>query len=195
MQTADYFFVGPDNGVLSFALARERIRAVHQITNRRLFLQPVSRTFHGRDIFAPIAARLSNGLPIGKVGPALKNMVKLDWPQPRVGGNSIEGEIIYLDRFGNAITNISEAALSSPDKFTHEVFMKRKRLGTLQPFYQTVPRGKPLAVIGSTGFLEIAVNGGSAAKLFRVQIGEIITVRRKPTQSTKLCNHNPHRFD
>src|SRR2546427_1252116 len=99
VQTMNYLFVGPDNGVLSLALAREKIKAVHQITNEQLFLRPVSHTFHGRDIFAPVAANLSKGLPLGQVGAPLKAFVKLSWPEPQRAANSIKGEIVYNDHF------------------------------------------------------------------------------------------------
>src|SRR5436309_11712909 len=113
VQTVNYFFVGLDSGVLSLALAREKIKAVHQITNEQLFFRPVSNTFHGRDVFAPVAANLSKGLPLEKVGAPLKEFVKLSWPETHRTANSIKGEIAYIDRFGNAITNIANAALAS----------------------------------------------------------------------------------
>src|SRR5438046_9094133 len=94
VQTANYFFVGPDNGVLSFALSCEKIKAVRQITNERLILQPVSNTFHGRDLFAPVADHLSKGWPIQKAGPATKGFVKIDWPGPGRSSRSITREIV-----------------------------------------------------------------------------------------------------
>src|SRR6185437_8130238 len=77
VRTSDYFFVGPDNGVLSLALAGENIKAIHRITNERLFRHPISNTFHGRDIFAPVAGHLSKGLPVRRLGPAMKSFVRL----------------------------------------------------------------------------------------------------------------------
>src|SRR5262249_4470200 len=142
VQTADYVFAGPDNGVLSLALARESIKAVHQITNARLFLHPVSNTFHGRDVFAPIAANLSKGLSIRKVGPPLKEFVRLNWPEPHRSANSIQGEIAYIDRFGNAITNIGHATLATLTDGPGEIVFRGKRLCALQPSYQAVPPGQ-----------------------------------------------------
>jgi len=106
VRTADYFFVGPDNGVLSFALRKERIKSIHALENKTHFLKPLSQTFHGRDIFAPVAAELSRGLAIRKLGPAVHDLVHLPWPEPRHRQGSIKGEVVYIDRFGNAITNI-----------------------------------------------------------------------------------------
>ncbi len=83
VQTARYCFVGPDNGVLSLALANEKIQTIRSLENREYFLHPISRTFHGRDVFAPVAAHLSRGVPIQKLGRGLKDFVRLDWPRPR----------------------------------------------------------------------------------------------------------------
>src|SRR5437867_549095 len=113
VQTQDFVFVGPDNGVLSCALVSEKVKAVHHITNSRFFLNPVSRTFHGRDVFAPVAAYLSAGVAIQKLGPPVRDFLRLDWPGPRIGQDKADGEVIYIDRFGNAMKNIVEGALSA----------------------------------------------------------------------------------
>ncbi len=183
VQTTNYFFVGPDNGVLSLALSKEEIKRIHRLANEELFLKPVSRTFHGRDIFAPVAAHLSRGVPIQKLGPALKDFVRLDWPQPRTTPTSIQGEIVYIDRFGNAITNIESQSLENPKQTRIDIFVKRKRLCPLKDFYQAVSVGKAVGVIGSSGFLEIAVNGGSAANEFNLRHGDPVAVRF--TQSSR----------
>lgn len=177
VQTANYFFVGPDNGVLSPALAREKIKTVHRLENTNYFLRPVSHTFHGRDIFAPIAAHLSRRVSIRKLGAAQKDFTGLSWPQPRVQRNRIEGEIVFIDRFGNAITNIESAVLNAPNHL--EVLAGRKRLCPVRTFYQSVPVSRAVAVPGSSGFLEIAINGGSAARRFGLKVGDRISVRRR----------------
>ena len=184
VRTSDYFFVGPDNGVLSLALAGENIKAIHRITNERLFLHPISNTFHGRDIFAPVAAHLSKGLHVRSLGPATKSFVRLSQSKLRRHAGSISGEIVYIDRFGNAITNIGAAALSFRLDGSSEVFVKRRSLCFLGPFYQAVPHGKPVAVRGSSGFLEIAVNGCSAEKRLQLKIGDEVTVRLRSPQKT-----------
>lgn len=175
VQTADYLFVGPDNGVLSFALANERVRSVHRLENKNYFLRPVSRTFHGRDIFAPVAAHLSRGIPIQTLGPVQNDFVRLPWPKPQKTAAGLEGEVIFIDRFGNAITNFSHASLEPPGEAW--VFAGRRRLCPVKDFYQSVPAGKPVAVPGSSGFLEIAVNGGSAAKQLKLKVGSRMTVK------------------
>jgi S-adenosyl-L-methionine hydrolase (adenosine-forming) len=174
VKTADYFLVGPDNGVLSFALRREKIKAVHRLENSKYFLRPVSRTFHGRDIFAPVAAHLSRGVSIGKLGPAQSDLIRLDWPEVKARMNRIEGEVIYVDRFGNAITNIENRRLNSSNR--PEVFSGRKRLCPVKAYYQSVPVGDAVAVPGSTGFLEICINGGSAARKLKLKTGKHVTV-------------------
>jgi len=176
VQTTNYLFVSPDNGVLSFALGREKIKAIRLLSNERLFLPDVSRTFHGRDVFAPVAAHLSQGRSLKRLGPAANRFVKLDWPRPKGKGNSIEGEIVYIDRFGNAITNIDAGSVAGigPDC---ELRASGKRLCPLKSSYQAVPPGRPEAVVGSCGLLEIAVNGGSAASLLGLKVGSGVLVQ------------------
>ena len=180
VETANFFFVGPDNGVLSFALARKKIKSMRRLENEGFFLKSVSRTFHGRDIFAPVAAHLSKGVAIEKLGPAMDDYVKLDWPQVQVRQDRIEGEIVYVDRFGNLITNIGPESLQYFGDKPCEVFAGSKRLCPVAPFYGAVAVGRPLAVTGSTGFLEIAINGASAAEKLRLEVGDRLKVRPWP---------------
>lgn len=186
VQTANYFFVGPDNGVLSLALAREKIKAIRRLTNEKYFLRPVSRTFHGRDIFAPIAAHLSRGVAVGKLGPARKDLVMLPWPEPQTRGNRVAGEVVFLDRFGNAITNLENSLLRSPAGGA--IYAGRKHCAPVKPFYQSVPPGAAVAVPGSSGFLEIAINGGSAAERLGLRVGDRVSLRRDsgPRSSTRI---------
>jgi S-adenosylmethionine hydrolase len=176
VQTADYFFVGPDNGVLSLALAKERIKSIHRLTNEKFFLQPVSQTFHGRDVFAPVAAHLCEDVAIRKFGPEQKYFTRLDWSGPRQSRGTIQGEVVYIDRFGNAITNIGSGVLAQLKQPSLVIFVEHKRLCPVKGFYQAVPSGKPVGVIGSSGFLEIAINGGSAAQKFGLKIGDAVEV-------------------
>jgi len=172
VRTAGAVFIGPDNGILSWALAREKIKTVRLLENRKYFLKPVSRTFHGRDIFAPAAAYASAGLPVERLGRELKNFHRLPWPEPRQHRGKIQGRIIHVDRFGNAITNIEEDLLLRKGTVAFDVMGKRKVRCALAEFYGVAPLGKPMAVIGSCGLVEIAVNGGSAARRFGLKIGD-----------------------
>ena len=177
VQTEDYVFVGPDTGVLSWALAREKIKTIRQLENPKYFLKTISRTFHGRDIFAPVAAHLSRGLSLKKLGRELKDFVRLPWPKPEERGGTLCGEIVYIDRFGNAISNIAAGFVSGEAKAICEVIGKRKMRCVWAEFYGAAPVNSPVAVVGSSGFLEIAENGGSAAEQFGLKIGDAILIR------------------
>jgi S-adenosylmethionine hydrolase len=177
VQTTDYIFVGPDNGVLSWALAKQEIKAGHELENADYFLPDVSATFHGRDVFAPVAAHLSRGVPVRKLGPRLKEFVLLPWPEAVRNRRGIEGEVIFIDRFGNAITNIPTTAFAQLRRARAAVFLGGKCVCPLGDFYESVPKGKPVAVPGSSGFIEIAINGGNAAQRLRLHCGEALTLR------------------
>lgn len=177
IRTADYVFVGPDNGILSWALAERKITAIHSLENEAYFLQPVSHTFHGRDVFAPIAAHLSRGVPIQRFGPSQNDLVRLAWPEPRKGQGNVEGEVIYIDRFGNAITNLDRSSLPDLTSAVCEISSGRRRVCPVSHDYQAVAPGRPVALIGSSGLLEIAINGGSAAKTLGLREGTKVRVR------------------
>jgi S-adenosylmethionine hydrolase len=176
VETSNYFFVGPDNGLLSWALAKETIKAVYSLDNAHYFLPQLSATFHGRDLFAPIAAHLSRRVPLGKMGRRVKEFNRLPWPEPTLTRHGISGEIVYVDHFGNGITNISSRMLDALIGRL-DVFFRRRRVCSVVPFYQAVPLHCLLAVVGSSGFLEIAVNGASAAKVLRLDVGLSVEVR------------------
>jgi S-adenosylmethionine hydrolase len=159
-------------------LALEKVVAVHSLDHSQYFLPQVSRTFHGRDVFAPVAAHLANRLPVAKLGWKLPNYVRLPWPEPKLQDSGIVGEVLYVDHFGNAITNLDTASLADTIvRKQVEVLLGRKRVASLSSCYASVPKGKPVAVIGSSGFLEIAVNGGNAAQSLKIQVGTPVTVR------------------
>ena len=172
VRTTKYLFIGPDNGLLSWALRKEKVGSIHAIENPAWFLQPLSRTFHGRDLFAPVAGHLSRGVPIAKLGPRLNNFVRLPWPEPRVTRRGIEGEILYIDQFGNAITNIDTGVLDRLGKGKTFVYRAGKRLCPVGSFYEAVATGFPVAVLGSSNLLEISINGGNAEKTLRLGLGE-----------------------
>jgi len=171
VRTADYVFVGPDNGVLSFALGREKVVEIRRLDNDEYFRKPVCNTFHGRDVFAPVAVRLTQNIPFGSLGERLTDYVRLDWPQPRQDGGRIRGEIVYIDHFGNAITNIELA-----DKGVSRLCVPDKLACEAREFYQATPGGQALTLVGSSGFLEIAVNGGNAARMFALTLGDVVEV-------------------
>jgi S-adenosylmethionine hydrolase len=182
IQTERYFFVAPDNGVLSYAIRGEKIKAIRALQNKAYFLEPVSQTFHGRDVFAPVAAHLAQGAPLAKFGPPVTTFVRLDWPEPKVDRNSIKGEVIYIDKFGNVITNIFAASLRGKH---FEIFKGRNRLCALATHYQAVPAGRAVSVPGSSGYLEIAVNGGNASASLDLKLGDRVDIR--PITSRSLA--------
>ena len=167
-------FLAPDNGLLSLALSGRKVSGIRSLENPRCFPGPISRTFHGRDVFAPCAAHLCRGASFSKLGPALQDYRRLDWPEPRRGRSGISGEIIYMDHFGNAITNIYAGLLRKQPSQSARVVLNRKASFPLREFYQSVQIGKLVAVLGSTGFLELAINGGNAASKFGIRIGQKI---------------------
>ena len=181
-QTDRASFVCPDNGILSYLLheientSGQSISAV-AIQNPAYYLPEVSNTFHGRDIFAPVAAHLSLGVPLAKIGPPVEDLVRLPVPIPQVCGNTIIGQIIKIDRFGNAITNISESVLAEIGD-AYEIKVGSTHLMRLNCAYAESGIGKPLAIIGSFRLLEIAVNGGSAEARLGLKYGDAVEIQR-----------------
>ncbi len=161
-------FVAPDNGLLTLISRQEGFQCRY-LRCPELYLRQVEPTFHARDIMAPVSAALAGGLEFESAGPPCSSPVLLNWPEPRLGDGVIIGEVIYVDRFGSLVTNISIAGLVSGD---HCPLVRVK--GRQVPFhhtYSSVPPGHPLALAGSCGALEIAVNQGSAAQFFTAAVG------------------------
>lgn len=178
VQTKDYFFVGPDNGLLSLALAEECVESMHRLENTKFLAASISNTFHGRDVFAPAAAYLSKGTSLSKMGRALTHYQKLSWPIPLLDKSGLRGEVIYIDRFGNAITNIGKEHLGTLDVAALKIAVAgNKTPFGFGQFYQEVAFGRPLGLIGSNGFLEIAINGGNAAKKLGLNVGDSVSIR------------------
>ena len=173
IETAAACFVGPDNGVLSLAAPPSRaIRAV-EIANEGCMLSPRSHTFHGRDVFAPVAAALANGLDVTGLGPTCPDVVELDLPVPIRQGRTLRGQVIYADGFGNLATNIEAAML--PAAVEH-VEVGGQRIPGLSTTYGAVAAGELAAVINSWGVLEIAQRDGDARAALGVDVGASITV-------------------
>ncbi len=173
-----HFFVGPDNGVFGL-IGEEGGSEGYEITLRKLFLSPLSSTFHGRDIFGPVAGHLSLGMDPRRLGPRLKGLVRLERPRPTAQGKQWVGQVLFADTFGNLVTNISREEFRSwVDDHPFQIKAKRWRLDRLQKTYQEVPPGRPLALFGSTGMLEIAVNRGSAQLALGLKPGDGISIRR-----------------
>jgi len=164
------FFLGPDNGLFTFILEEDPNFQAYSLINKDYFLPVVSYTFHGRDIFAPCAAHLFNGAPPASFGPRVQELVRFPLPKLVEEPGRLRGGIIHVDRFGNLITNISAESLRT--RQVKGIWFKGRQLPFLRT-YAEVKEGEPLAIIGSTGLLEIAVFRGSAAERFGRE-GEVI---------------------
>jgi S-adenosylmethionine hydrolase len=176
IQTKQGFFVGPDNGLLVLAAEQQGITSVHELTNPRFMLPKVSSTFHGRDIFAPAAAHLLNGVNPAEFGPELRQAAKPKFAKVTRRNGMLVGEVLHVDGFGNIITNISEKEIAqSHVKGAVSVELAGCKLKLkFCKAYGEIKLHEPLALIGSHGFLEISVNQGSAAEKFETKPGDKI---------------------
>lgn len=172
LRTRDAIFVGPDNRVLSWAVREAPIEDIREIFNADWLLQPLSRTFHGRDVFAPVAARLAAGAPFADVGGTMKDFTRIPWPALAHSERQLIGEVVNVDHFGNAITNLPI------DGFPADVVAGsavQVRIGgvtaVLRSCYAAGGPGEALAVAGSSGLLEVAFNDGDFARAHGVKEG------------------------
>ncbi|MBW1670167.1 MAG: SAM-dependent chlorinase/fluorinase [Deltaproteobacteria bacterium] len=179
--TEHYTFLAPDNGLLSMVFRYSKKVTCFSIENTHYFRHPVSDTFHGRDIFAPVAAHLTLGVEPQSFGPPCPDPVRLPWPEPVITEHYIEGEVIYIDGFGSLILNIAADLIQhrGPVRKQFKADIKGMELSLLST-YSDVAKGKPIALIGSSGFLEVAINQGSAAEVLGAGIGEPVVVRKVP---------------
>ena len=174
------FFVGPDNGIFSYIVDRERDARVFHLTNEKYFRPSVSATFHGRDLFAPVAAWLSKGLKVENLGKEIHDSARLDLLSPeRLQNGNVRASIIHIDRFGNCVTNLT------PEELTREMIAEGARLNvngkaikTFRRFFAEQGRSKEklFGVWGSAGFLEIAATNQSAAKMLKARRGQTVLV-------------------
>jgi S-adenosylmethionine hydrolase len=171
VETEKYFFIAPDNGLLSFIF--DERSSVFELTNERFFRQTISRTFHGRDVFAPVAAHLSNGVAPNEFGEKIKEFIRFETPAPRkVYVDKIEAEIIHVDRFGNLITNLKAEDL--PENFSLEI--GGKTIDRRRNFYAEAERDELFMIWGSAGFLEVASAQNSASKLLNAENGAKVLI-------------------
>lgn len=172
-----HFFVGPDNGVFTTILMKDDQRKIYELTNKMYFLPTLTSTFQGRDLFAPVAAHLSLDLNPEDLGQEISDPITLPDFTPQVSNNQIEGKVIHIDRFGNLITNIQQNLFTSftkGKKFSIQIASLSLERITLA--YHEGKEDEPLALFGSSGWLEISVNKGSAKNLLEVEKGEIVRV-------------------
>jgi len=174
VETGRYIFVGPDNGQFGFALAEsERVIAV---TDQRFHRPDVAKTFHGRDIFAPVAGYLATGTRPEKFGPSIADPVDFELPKPAaMPDGSVAGEVLHIDRFGNLITNLTPDAVSG----SVEIELGGSRIAAASQTYADAPVGEPFIIAGSSGYLEISVKDGSAASALGAGQGQHFVLRRR----------------
>jgi S-adenosylmethionine hydrolase len=180
-EAAGQRFLAPDNGLLKPLFHRFPPARVHRLTNDRFWRKPVSATFHGRDILAPVAAHWSRGIDLADFGPPVDVSALATMPlkEPRRVGRTLLGRVDSVDAFGNLITNIREADLPAGNRDTFAISVGGERITGINRTYSDRPPGSVAALIGSSGRLEIAVNGGNAARQLGVAVG--MDVRVEPT--------------
>lgn len=177
VETAQALYVLPDNGLITLIDQITPVRHVYAIEHMGLCLPDVSHTFHGRDVFAPIGAHLSRGLPVDQVGPAMQSFAELSFPEAVVGDRQVDGRVSYIDVFGNVITNIGPEQVNFSD-FDWVYEHKGHRIKGLQTSYAETEVGGPLLIQSSNGHLELAVNGGDAAALFGLAVGDVFRLTK-----------------
>ncbi len=174
----NYFFVGPDNGIFTLVTLRDKVKQVVALTNKKYFLPKVSTTFHGRDVFAPVAGHLSLGENPKSFGEEIDSWVELDFGKPKLEKGKLVGEVFHIDTFGNLISNIDEKQFFN---FTRaRPFMIRvggRAIQRLKKDYWEGKKNELMALFGSGGFLEISVREGNAQKILKAKKGDQIIVQ------------------
>lgn len=177
--TESYYFVGPDNGLFSLVYQEaERLR-VHHITSTHYFQPSPGPTFHGRDIFAPVAAWLSKGIPSGNFGDEITDYIKLNVPVPKKTSAGMDGHVVHIDRFGNVITNITFKDIRTllPEgegADSVSVHLAGREISGLKRFYAEATAGEASAIINSSGYLEVFVYKQNARNALSVKRGDIV---------------------
>lgn len=175
-----YQFVAPDNGVLSLVYEREERVSVRHITAEHYFRPNISNTFHGRDVFAPVAAYLSKGVDTAKFGDPITDYVRFLTPKPKAAGANIwKAVVLKTDKFGNLITSITPQdipQLFDGSSHAFRITVGKAEVTKLCSSYVEGAQGEPFAVLGSTGFLEISVNRGAASRIAAADKGSEVTV-------------------
>lgn len=180
VKTTRYFFVAPDNGLLSYILDEDNQTEVREITNKQFRLESAGTTFDGRDLFAPAAAWLTKNQPLSSFGPTVHDVQTFPISKPRWERGTLVGEIVYVDRFGNLISNLTQAQL----KELHEVTKQPRPVirlaghsiaGLVRSYSEGSPE-KPCALINSDGYVEIFLKEASAAQLLNMRRGAQVTI-------------------
>lgn len=176
LRTGGQFFVGPDNGVFSL-LAEEKPYKAWKLTNSECWRSERSDTFHGRDIFAPVAAHLANGTDPEKLGSEVEELITYRWARPISDKAGVQGWVVHIDRFGNLVSNIPEKMIRETTGDSElKIYVGNTILHKISRSYGFVEEGDPVAYIGSSGMLEVGVNKGDASQLLGVRKGAQISI-------------------
>ena len=173
LETEDYLFVGPDNGLFTWVFRGEEVKQVVGVRNRDFMPRAISQTFHGRDVFAPVAAHLSLGRKPREFGVKLDTWSEIDFPEPKVTDKGFIGEVIHIDRFGNLITNLPRRLLEPlAGEGSLQIHVKGRRISELKTAYAEARRGELMAIFDSFDLLEISVMGESAVQALKAAKGD-----------------------
>ncbi len=174
------WFIAPNNGLLGLVARREKPSELYAITEPEYWREGgISATFHGRDVMGPVAAHLARGTPPGAFGPPLAELAPLDWPEPRREGAELHGEVLWIDRFGNAITNIEAGLLESHGAAAPPAVESGGKRAAWVATYGEAAAGSLVALLGSSARLELAVVNGSAAGELGLHAGSPVVVQLK----------------
>lgn len=173
------YYIGPDNGVLSLATQEEGLKKIVLISERKYMRSNVTATFEGRDIFAPVAAHLAQGVPIESFGQKADHLIQLRISQPLISNHHISGEIIHIDGFGNIITNVTYSQIQDlmtiGQKYQVTINEMPKTMKYMKSYAYVSP-GELVIITGSSKYMEISINQGNAQKLFNAKTGDPIII-------------------
>jgi S-adenosylmethionine hydrolase len=175
LKTKKFYFIAPDNGVLTYILNAETGTVTREVTNKKYFRDQISETFQGRDIIAPVAAYLAQDSIFANVGKLISDPVKFLTPNPVKTKDTFYGEVIYIDHFGNIVTNFTKALLV--DHTVTQISLKDATLSAIVPTYSAAEKGALLATFGSSGFLEISKNCASAQEGIQAALGDKVAIK------------------
>lgn len=177
VETSTQLFIAPDNGLLSFIYDDEVFYRVYEIQTQELLKNSISNTFHGRDVFAPVAAQLSLGKKARKFGVEIKDFIRFEQIKPKmISKDQIEAQILHIDHFGNIVTNLTAEYL--PKKFALSINDRTgRKIERLRGYYSESEPGEVFLIVGSTGYIEIASNQSSAERLLGAEINDLITLK------------------
>jgi S-adenosyl-L-methionine hydrolase (adenosine-forming) len=175
VKTKKFYFIAPDNGVLTYILNAETGTVTREVTNKKYFRDEISETFQGRDIMAPVAGHLTQNSIFANVGKLISDPAKFLTPNPVKTKDTFYGEVIYIDHFGNIVTNFTKALLA--ECTVTQISLKDAVLDKIVPTYSSVNKNALLATFGSSGFLEISMNCASAQQVIQATLGDKVAIK------------------